>query len=52
MKNVFENNWWEDTYPSALSYPLDRPLAISYKNHYKNLAYFSHLAPFILFFIF
>ena len=30
--------------------PLDPPLAISYKNHQKNLAYFSHLAPLILFF--
>ena len=30
--------------------PLDSPLAISYKNHQKNLAYFSHLAPLILIF--
>ena len=30
--------------------PLDPPLAISYKNHQKSLAYFSHLAPLILFF--
>ena len=28
--------------------PLDPPLAISYKNHQKSLAYFSHLAPLIL----
>ena len=27
--------------------PLDPPLAISYKNHQKSLAYFSHLAPLI-----
>ena len=30
--------------------PLDSPLAISYRNHQKNLAYFSHLAPLELFF--
>ena len=30
--------------------PLDQPLVISYGNHQKNLAYFSHLAPLILFF--
>ena len=35
-------------YPS--SYPLDPPLAISYKNHQKSLAYFSHLEPLILLF--
>ena len=29
--------------------PLDSPLAISYRNHQKNLAYFSHLAPLVLF---
>ena len=28
---------------------LDPPLAISYRNHQKNLAYFSHLAPLVLF---
>ena len=30
--------------------PLDPPLAISYGNHQKSLAYFSHLAPLVLFF--
>ena len=30
--------------------PLDSPLAISYRNHQKYLAYFSHLAPLELFF--
>ena len=30
--------------------PLDPPLAISYGNHQKSLAYFSHSAPLILFF--
>ena len=29
--------------------PLDRPLVIRYRNHQKNLAYFSHLAPLVLF---
>ena len=29
--------------------PLDPPLAISYGNHQKSLAYFSHLAPLVLF---
>ena len=33
-----------------LSYPLDPLLAIRYRNHQKSLAYFSHLAPLILFF--
>ena len=27
---------------------LDPPLAISYRNHYKSMAYFSHLAPLAL----
>ena len=31
------------------SYPLDPPRAISHKNHQKSLAYFSHLAPLVLF---
>ena len=48
IKNIFENGWWEEAYPS--SNPWIRPLAISYKNHQKSLAYFSHLAPLILFF--
>ena len=29
--------------------PLDAPLAISYRNHQKSLAYFSHLAPLVFF---
>ena len=29
--------------------PVDLPLAISGRNHRKNLAYFSHLAPLVLF---
>ena len=29
--------------------PLDSFLAISYRNHQKSLAYFSHLAPLVLF---
>ena len=48
IKSIFENGWWEDAYPS--SYPLDLPLAISYRNHQKSLTYFSHLAPLVLFF--
>ena len=43
VKNIFENGWWEDAYSSSY------PLAISYTNHQKNLAYFSHLAPLVLF---
>ena len=31
--------------------PHPTSLAISYKNHQKSLAYFSHLAPLILFFL-
>ena len=30
--------------------PLDPPLAISYRNYQKSLAYFSHLASLVLFF--
>ena len=37
-------------HPTIL-YPLYPPLAISYRNHQKSLAYFSHLAPLILFFL-
>ena len=48
IKNIFENGWWEDAYSS--SYPLDPPLAISYRNHQMSLAYFSPLAPLVLFF--
>ena len=35
-----------------IPYPtlLDLPLSISYRNHQENLAYFSHLAPLVLFF--
>ena len=29
--------------------PLNPPRAISYRNHQKNLAYFSYLAPLVLF---
>ena len=47
MKNIFENGWWEDAYPS--SYPLDPPLAISYEKYQKSLAYFRHLAPIVSF---
>ena len=49
IKNIFENGWWEDTYPSF--YSLYPPLTISYRNHQKSLAYFSHLPPLILFFL-
>ena len=31
--------------------PQNQPLAVSYRNHQKNLAYFSHLAPLVLFFV-
>ena len=48
IKNILENGWLEDAYPS--SYPLDAPLAISYRNHQKSLVYFSLLAPLIFFF--
>ena len=33
------------------STPLDLPLAVSYRNHQNSLAYFSHLAPLVLFFL-
>ena len=31
--------------------PLDSPITISYRSLQKNLAYFSHLAPLVLFFL-
>ena len=31
--------------------PLNLPLAIRYRNHYKSLTYFSHLTPLVLFFL-
>ena len=49
IENIFENGWRKDAYPS--SYPLDPHLAISYRNHHMSLAYFSHLAPSVLFFL-
>ena len=48
IKNIFENDWWKDAYPS--SYPLDPPRAIRYRDYQKSLAYYSHLAPLVLFF--
>ena len=47
IKNVFENGWWGMHTPNSTS--LDAPLAISYENYQKSLAYrnFSHLAPLI-----
>ena len=30
--------------------PVDPPLVISYRNHQKSLAYFSHLAPLVVLF--
>ena len=48
IKNMFENGWWRMHTPHPT--PLDSPLAISYRNHQKSLAYFSHLAPLILLF--
>ena len=34
IKNIFENSWWEEAYPT--SYSLD--LAVSYKNYQKSMA--------------
>ena len=31
--------------------PLEQPLAMSHKNHQKSLAYFSHSAPLVSFFL-
>ena len=45
--SIFENGWWEDAYTPHPN-PLDPPLAISCRNHHKNLAYFSHLAPLVI----
>ena len=35
--------------PTPHPTPMDSLLAISYRNYQKNLAYFSHLAPLVLF---
>ena len=37
--------------PHPIPTPLDSPLTISYRNHQKSVAYFSHLAPLVLFFL-
>ena len=39
-----------NTFPHPIPTPLDLSLAISYKSHQQSLAYFSHLAPFVLFY--
>ena len=39
-----------DGWMHTLILPLDPPLAVSYRNHQKSLAYFSHLAPSVLLF--
>ena len=38
--------WMHTPHPTLL----DPPLAISYRNHQKSMAYFSHLAPLVFFF--
>ena len=38
---------WMDTPHST---PLNPPLAVTYRNHQKSMAYFSHLAPLFFFF--
>ena len=47
IKIIVEKAVEVNTYPSSPL--LDPPLTISYESHQKSLAYFSHLAPFILF---
>ena len=47
IENIYENGWLQNAYPSSI--PLDPPLAISYTNHQKGLAYFSYLVSLILF---
>ena len=46
LKKKMAGGWMHAPYPT----PLDPPLAISYRNHEKSLAYFIHLAPVVLFF--
>ncbi len=49
IKNIFENGWWRKHTPHLT--PLDPPLAISYRNHQKSVAYmFQSLGTIILFF--
>ena len=47
IQNNFENGWYKMHTPHPT--PLDPPLAISYRNHQKSMAYFSYLAQLILF---
>ena len=49
MKNVFENGWWEEAYPSSLPPGSARPWSYATET-IKSLVYFSHLAPLVLFF--
>ena len=51
IKSSFENGWKEDAYPSSYP-PGSAPghKVVLDKNHQNSLAYFSHLAPLILFF--
>ena len=49
IKNIVESGWWRMHTPHPTL--LDLPLAISYRNHQKSLAYFSSLAPLLLFFL-
>ena len=47
LKIKMAGGWMYAPHPT----PLDPPLAISYRNHQKSLAYFIHLAPVVLFFL-
>ena len=46
IKNIFENGWWEDAYPSF--YPSGFAPGHKLQKPSKSLAYFSHLAPLVL----
>ena len=51
MEKLYTSKTFLKTTDGRMHTPLDPPLAISYGNHQKSLAYFSHLAPLILFFL-
>ena len=49
IKNIFENGWWEDAYPSSYP-PVSAPGHKLQRPSKESGMYFSHLAPLILFF--
>ena len=49
MEKLYTSKTFSKIAGERMHTPYPTPLAISYKNYQQNLAYFSHLAPLILF---